>query len=643
MCGLVGVCHLTGESVEADILRRMTDVIAFRGPDGQGVYTDGPIGLGHRRLAVIDLSPAGQQPMANDAGELVLVYNGEVYNFQELRAELEAAGHRFRSRTDTEVVLRAYEVWGEACVERFNGMFALAIWDRRRRRLWLARDRYGIKPLYWYHRAGLLLFASEIKAILEHPRVSRAVCYPALNEYFTFQNIFSELTLFEGIRLLPPGCTLTVALDGNSEPVIRRYWEYPAPRSSSDLSESACAEGLQHLLAQAVTRQLVSDVPVGAYLSGGIDSGSIAALAAQHLPRLSTFTGGFDLTSASGLELGFDERPQAEMLANLLKTEHYEVVMHAGDMAWVLPTLIWHLEDLRVGQCYPNYYTARLASKFVKVVLSGIGGDELFGGYPWRYYRGMNSAGRQEYLQRYYQSWQRLVPDEEKPRLFTGDTQRHLKGHSAFDVFCSVFDGWRGSFDTNEDYLAASLYFELKTFLHGLLVVEDKLSMAHSLETRVPFLDHDLVDFAMQMPVRYKVRNLERTIRIDENLFGKCQRYELQTSDGKAILRQAVSSLIPRDVTERIKQGFSAPDASWFRGESIDYLNGLLRDRKAMLYHFLNPRYVAEVLDEHCSGRANHRLLIWSLLSFEWWCRTFLNGGKAPQVQPRRVRMAARE
>jgi asparagine synthase (glutamine-hydrolysing) len=631
MCGIVGICNLNGEPMQTGLLKRMTDIIAHRGPDGEGHYADGPVGLGHRRLAVIDLSPAGHQPMANETGDVIITYNGEIYNFQSLRVELEKLGHHFRSRTDTEVALHAYEEWGKQCINRFNGMFAFAIWDRSRRRLFLARDRYGIKPLYWYFKDGRFMFASEIKAILEHPEVSRSVSYPALNEYFTFQNIFTDLTLFEGVRLLPPGCTLTLGLNTMKEPQVDRYWDYSFASEPLNMSEEECAERLYELFVQAVTRQLVSDVPVGAYLSGGMDSGSITSIAVRHIPRLTTFTGGFDLTSVSGLELGFDERPNAEVLANLLKTEHYEAVLHAGDMEWVLPKLIWHLEDLRVGQSYPNYYIARLAGRFVKVVLSGAGGDELFGGYPWRYYQGVNSCGREDYFRRYYQFWQRLVLDEHKERLFTAESRRRIGDHSAFEVFRSVFDTWTGRFHGNGDYVNVSLYFELKTFLHGLLVVEDKLSMAHSLETRVPFLDDELVEFAMRIPVGYKLRNLEHAVRIDENLPGK---YRLQTNDGKAVLRQAMSRLIPREITQRTKQGFSAPDASWFRGESIDYINRVLRNPKAMIYEFLEPRFVAEVLDQHCSGQLNRRLLIWSLLSFEWWCRCFL-GDAAGQKHER--------
>ena len=626
MCGIVGICNLNGEAVAEGLLRRMTDRIAHRGPDGEGYYADGAIGLGHRRLAIIDLTAAGHQPIANETGDLILTYNGEIYNFQKLRVELEALGHQFRSNTDSEVVVHAWEQWKEDCLLRFNGMFAFAIWDRVERRLTLARDRFGVKPLYWYERSGVFLFASEIKALLAHPMVSARVCGPALDEYFTFQNIFTDRTLFEGIRLLAPGCLLTLDLRNGRGPAIRRYWDFPAPDASDGLSAEDVASQVHHLFQQAVTRQLVSDVPVGGYLSGGMDSGSIVAVAVRHVPRLTTFTGGFDLTSASGLELGFDERRNAEMLSNHFKTEHYEVVLHAGDMEHVLPKLIWHLEDLRVGQSYPNYYVARLASRFVKVVLSGAGGDELFAGYPWRYYRGMDSASADGYFERYYSYWQRLVADEDKRLLFNEATRKTIAGHSTLEVFRGVFDTWRGSFNDDGDYLAASLYFELKTFLHGLLVVEDKLSMAHSLETRVPFLDNDLVDFAMSIPVRQKLGAFTAPVAIDENLAGKRRLYEMQTNNGKAILRRAMLPLIPREVAERTKQGFSAPDASWFRGESIDYINRLLRDPRARLYEFIEPAYVKRMLEEHCSGRVNHRLLIWSFLSFEWWCRTFLTG-----------------
>ena len=626
MCGLTGVFDTTGAPVSMTSLRRMTDCVAHRGPDGEGHFAFGPVGLGHRRLSIIDLSEAGHEPMANEDGSIVVIFNGEIYNFKALRGELEALGHEFHSQTDTEVLVHGYEEWGEDVLLRLNGMFAFALFDRPRRRLFLARDRYGVKPLYWTFNAGKLIFGSEIKSILAHGDVPRDVSYPALNEYFSFQNTFSDLTLFEGIRLLPPGSLMTIEASAGDQPHIRKWWDYPFDQEPLKIGPEEAAEELHRLFVQAVVRQMVSDVPVGSYLSGGMDSGSITAVAGRHLPRLRTFTGGFDLSSASGLEQGFDERRAAEMLANRFKTEHYEVVLHAGDMEAVLPELIWHLEDLRVGQSYPNYYVARLAGKFVKVALSGAGGDELFGGYPWRYYRGLDASDREDYLARYYGFWQRLVPDTDKVNLFTADTQRRIGDHSTFDTFRSVFDGYPGAMDQRDEYINGSLYFELKTFLHGLLVVEDKLSMAHSLETRVPFLDDDLVNFAVRLPPTHKLRNLDEFQGVDENIIGKRQRYELETSDGKQVLRKAMERIIPPEVTERAKQGFSAPDASWFRGESIDYIDRLLRNPRAMIYEFVEPRFVSDVLDDHTSGRHNRRLLIWSLLSFEWWCRTFLAG-----------------
>jgi asparagine synthase (glutamine-hydrolysing) len=257
------------------------------------------------------------------------------------------------------------------------------------------------------------------------------------------------------------------------------------------------------------------------------------------------------------------------------------------------------------------------------VVLSGGGGDELFGGYPWRYYRGLGSSGADDYFRKYYQFWQRLVPDEDKKELYHSHIAKRLNGHSTFDIFREVFANYPGPFASNEDYINASLYFELKTFLHGLLVVEDKLSMAHSLESRVPFLDDDLVDYAVRIPARFKVRNLQQPVRMDENNPAKRQLNDLQTNDGKAVLRSAMTRIIPQQIIDRSKQGFSAPDASWFRGESIDYINRLLRNPRAKLYDFISPAYVHKVLDQHCGGKENKRLLIWSFLSFEWWLRQY--------------------
>lgn len=623
MCGLAGVLRTDGQPVAAATLAAMSSSIAHRGPDGEGLWTEGPLGFAHRRLAIIDLSPAGHQPMTNESGSLVIIYNGELYNYQELRLLLETARHQFHSSSDTEVVLHAFEEWGPKCLDRFNGMFAFAIWDVRQQRLFIARDRYGVKPLYYYHDGSKLLFASEIKAILAHPGVRRAISYPALNEYFTFQNILTDLTLFDGVRLLPAGHYISIGAGETAGPRVHQYWDYDFSSQIAGISIEEASEELGRRFTAAVTRQLVSDVPVASYLSGGMDSGSITAVAGSQLGRLMTFTAGFDLSSASGLEMGFDERADAEFLSNLLKTEHYEMVMHAGDMEHVMPELIWHLEDLRVGQCYPNYYVARLAGKFVKVVLSGAGGDELFGGYPWRYYRGLNSADAAAYYRNYYDFWQRLVPDHEKSQLFNDPTWRALNGHSTFEVLRNVFRRDM-PLETSADFVNASLYFELKTFLHGLLVVEDKMSMAHSLETRVPFLDNDLVEFACRLAPHYKISDLERVQTRDEN---DIRKYDpsARTGSGKRVLRAAMEKVIPAKVTNRVKQGFSAPDASWFRGESIDYVNSLLRNPRARIFEYLGYDYVSRKLNEHTGGQHNHRLFIWSLLSFEWWLRKFMN------------------
>lgn len=629
MCGITGVFNVHGTPVSAGVLQAMTDVVRHRGPDGEGVWHDGGIGFGHRRLAIVDLSPAGHQPMRSTDGALVITYNGELYNWRELRRELERKGARFRSHSDTEVVLEAYREWGPRCLERFNGMFAFALWDARRNRLLLARDRYGIKPLYYRWDGQTLLFGSEIKSILQHPSVSVRVDPDALSEYFTFQNVLSDRTLFDGIRLLPRATMLTLTAGEPASLTTKRWWDYQF-RDEQGVSEGEYLEELDRLFRQAVTRQVQADVEVGTYLSGGIDSGAVTCLTARAHPNVKSFTAGFDLSSASGLELGFDERAKAEQLSAACKTEHYQVVLKAGDMERVLPELVWHLEDLRVGQSYPNYYVSRLASRFVKVVLAGTGGDEIFAGYPWRYYRAVRNDDAAQYLDKYYAYWQRLIPDDRRADFFRPGVAAGMTAGHAEASFRGVLR--RRSFLAMrpDDYINTSLYFELSTFLHGLLVVEDKLSMAHGLETRIPFLDNDLVDFALRVPVKYKLRHVDRIVRLDENTPGaKAQQYYNETGDGKLLLRKALARFVPAGYANGRKQGFSAPDASWFKGQSIDYIRRLLARRDARLYEFLEPRAVQALVDEHVEGRVNHRLAIWSLLCFEWWLRQFRDGQRA--------------
>lgn len=624
MCGITGIFNLNGAPVSSVILRKMTDAIAHRGPDGEGFYNDSFIGFGHRRLAIIDLSPAGHQPMMTADGKYVMIFNGEVYNFQELRLELEALGHHFHSRTDSEVVLHAYIEWGAKALNRFNGMFAFAIWDRTRQELFLARDRFGIKPLYYGIFGNTFLFGSEVKAMLQHPKCQAILDKETLLEYFTFQNIFTDRSLFDGVQLLPAGTYLRVPLGTTQIGKFTRYWDYHFSEPEKVRDEREYIEELDRLLEQAVKRQLVSDVDVGAYLSGGMDSGTVTAIAATQLPYMKSFTVGFDLSSASGMEISFDERTKAEMMSSHFKTEHYEMVLKAGDMERVMPKLAWHIEEPRLGQSYPNYYAAQLASKFVKVTLSGGGGDEIFGGYPWRYYRAVVNTDFDDYVDKYYQYWQRLIPNKEISQVFK-PIWADVKHVWTRDIFRDVFSHRAEEFTRPEDYINHSLYFEIKTFLHGLLVVEDKLSMAHSLETRVPFLDNDLVDFAMRLPVSLKLANLEKVVRFNENESGhKPNRFYQRSRDGKLALRKVMARYIPDEIANSEKQGFSAPDASWFKGESIDYVRREILDRRANIYEYFDYDAVSGLVNEHLEGKQNRRLLIWSLLSFEWWTRKFL-------------------
>ena len=560
-------------------------------------------------------------------GNYSLIYNGEVYNYRELRAELESLGHRFFSTSDTEVVLRAYMEWGKSCVSRFNGMFAFVIRDKSKQSLFLARDRYGIKPLYYAKAGNVFLFASEQKAILKHPKMNAETDYEALLEYFTFQNIFTDRTLLKGIRLFPPGHFGSVSSNGNGGDLkLTQYWDYDFREPEHRVSDAEYVEELDRLFRQAVKRQLVSDVEVGAYLSGGLDSGAVTAIAASEHEYLKSFTCGFDLRSASGLELACDERPPAEYMSYLFKTEHYEMVLKSGDMERCLPKLAWHLEEPRVGQSYPNYYAAQLASRFVKVVLGGSGGDELFGGYPWRYYRAVVCDDFEDYIDKYYRFWQRLIPNRFIQKAFAPvwDEVKHVWTR---DIFRDVFGKRKELPCSPEQSINNSLYFEAKTFLHGLLVVKDKLSMAHGLESRVPFLDNDLVDFAMQVPVSLKLANLSNVVEFNENELGpKSKRYFQKTNDGKMLLRKVIGKYVPEGIANGKKQGFSAPDASWFRGESIEMVKRIIFDDRSYIYKVMDKDTVRQLVNQHISGEQNRRLLIWSLLNVEWWLQIFING-----------------
>jgi len=625
MCGLTGIFHLDGKTVSGQILQSMTNALAHRGPDGQGIYMREQIGLGHRRLSILDVSERGAQPMHSADQKWVVVFNGCIYNFKELRAELTARGHRFISGTDTEVITEGLSCFGPDLFKRFDGMFAIAAWNTESKTLYLTRDRFGVKPLYYYFDGNILLFGSEIKAILAHPDYRIGLNGSALNEYFTFQNLFRYHTLFQGIHLLPAANTFTIH-SGTRSLNHQAWWDYNFAETDEQMEFDEAKLETERLLHNAVSRQMISDVPLGSYLSGGMDSGAITALASKKVPRLTTFTCGFDMSSVTGVEANYDERRDAELMANYFKTEHYEQVINAGDLSWSLPRVVWHLEDLRVGMSYPNYYISRLASKFVKVCLQGTGGDELYGGYPWRYYRVFQSINRQDYFDQYYGFWQRLVPEEHKTQLFAASLLPQIDFEGPRQAFERVFlfnDQLR--YDTPEQHIQNSLYFEIKTFLPGLLIVGDKLSMANGLEERFPFLDNALVDFAQKIPIRHKLADLEKLKKLDEDVFGNKKQLYKEFKDGKNVLRKALEDFIPEKIINRPKQGFSAPDESWYRGENAQYIRELLLDRKSLSAEFINREYVAKIVDEHLHHRINHRLLIWSLMNFEWWCRIFLN------------------
>lgn len=663
MCGIAGIVRLGQRPLPPGAVKAMCDAQAHRGPDDAGYaffrqpgagcghhgywcgFTDErfrhfnehipPFGgdycqqeltrhnfdlaLGHRRLAILDLSPYGHEPMSNSDRRLWLTYNGEIYNYKELRDELLGRGHVFRSRTDAEVLLHAWEEAGEAALPRLNGMFAFALFDRASGTLTLARDRFGVKPLYYAQTPDFLVFASETKAVLASGLVEPRLNPAAVVEYMTFQNLYGEETLFSGVRLLPQGCSLQIQVGREGRPgPARRYAELFPSALVEEHESDTCAERVAGLFKQAIERQLDADVPVGSYLSGGMDSGSIVAVAGRRIPRLLTFTGGFDMTNVDGIEQGFDERKQAERLAHLLQTEHYDVVLHAGDMPAAMERLSWHLDDPRCGMCHQGWYAAKLASRFVKVCLAGGGGDELFGGYPWRYRLFLDSRDEADFDGRAFRYWHRLLPPENLPRLFSAELQP-LTGR-ARDSFASMLRGAPASderLDRPGNMLRRAFFIDYTTFLHGLLVVEDRLSSAFGMETRVPFLDNDLAAYALGLRPGLKV-DMAGTLQ-------KRDAAHMETAEGKQVLRKAMERFLPAEYTRQKKQGFSPPDANWYRGPSMDYIKEILLDPRTRGRPWFDQAFVGKALEEHFSGRDNHRLLIWSLLSVEWLQRHFVD------------------
>ncbi len=596
MCGIAGIWNLQKTAVDERDLVRMARVMAHRGPDDEGTYVDGPVGLAFRRLSIIDLSAAGHQPMESADGNAVIVFNGEVYNFPELADELREKGFLFRSKTDTEVALNAYLAYGPQCVARLNGMFGFAIFDRRTKTLFCARDRFGMKPVYYLKTGGRFLFASELKSILAVRGVTPRLNPAALGEYFTFQNNFGDATLFQNVHMLPPAHTLTITHDGSMR--IDRYWE-PDFASNGVTDEQEAIEAIRDILQRSITRHLIADVPVGSHLSGGLDSASLVAMARRHVRDFKTFTAGFSTDQPSEDNISFDERGDAELVARYAHTQHYSVLIQHTDVPKVMPNVIWHTEDLRVGNSYPSYYVNELASRFVKVAWCGTGGDELFGGYVWRYQNIRDAHAHDDFHKKYYGYWTRLLDEEERKSLFRPGIWQRMREHDPYESYRAVIDRAAALHPIDR-----ALYFEIRTFLHGLLNVEDKMSAAHGLELRVPLLDQELVDYVLGLPHDWKANH----------------------TTGKLIFRKAIESFVPRPILQKRKQGFAAPEVIWFRTHLLPYIRETLLGNGALNREFMQPQTIERFLHEHVSGIKNHRLLLWSLLSFEWWLRIFMDG-----------------
>ncbi len=626
MCGICGAIHFDGSPVDPTDLTRMTESIRHRGPDDSGVWAVGSVGLGNTRLAIIDLSPAGHQPLGNETGDVQIAFNGEIYNFPPLRAELQARGHTFRSRTDTETIVHLFEERGIECLHALRGMFALAIWDGGARELWLARDRLGKKPLYYFSDPSRLVFGSEIKCLLAYPGVPRALDASALPLYLTYGYVPAPDTMFAGIRMLRPGCRLRVA---NGDVEEREYWSPPSPSPVNETDGGGPGRGyaaalLDHLR-EAVRLRLISDVPLGAFLSGGLDSSAIVALMAEAASGpVKTFAIGF-----SG-EPSYDETAHARAVAQHLGTEHHEFIVQP-DAVDLVPKLAWHFDQpFGDSSAIPTYLVSKLAREHVTVALTGDGGDELFAGYDrfraarlaqyyqrvppplhralaalarrWPQSTGYAAIGRRALrfvdaarrpLPEQYLGWVGIMSPELARALLIpagGDPLSHFERY--FRVAASA------------DPVPALLDVNLRSYLpDDLLIKADRMSMAASLEARSPFLDHVLVEFAAGLPASLKLRG----------------------SAGKYILKQAFAGLLPPEIIHRRKHGFGVPVGKWFRTTLRDYWHDIALSPRAQARGLVHPEVVRQLTAEHLSGERDHGHVLWTLLMLEVWAETFLD------------------
>jgi asparagine synthase (glutamine-hydrolysing) len=623
MCGICGIATARG-AASPDQLAAMSRTLVHRGPDSDGVFVDGPAGLAARRLAIIDLA-TGDQPIGNEDGRITVVQNGEIYNYRELRDELEHAGHRFSTSGDTEVLVHLYEEHGAAFAERLRGMFAIALWDAQRSRLVLARDPYGIKPLYYRERADELAFASELRAL---PRGE--IDLDALEAFLAFNSVPGPLTIFRDVRKLPPGHVLTWE-SGRSE--LIRYAR-PAPADAAEVrgeDEAELVEELRARMRDSVRAHLVSDVPVGVLLSGGIDSSLLAALAAQEASEpLRTFSIGFE-------ERSFDELADARLVAERYGTEHRELVLRP-DAALLLPALAEAFDEpFADSSALPTYLVSQLAAEDVKVALSGEGGDELFGGYYT--YAADLLAERTGWAAPFLRPLVERLPSSSARASFDYKAKRFVRAahlpplerhHGWKEIFSPAAraeltgrgNGWdpvdllRARFAETEgaDLLARLQDVDLGTYLvDDLLVKTDRASMAHSLEARVPFLDPVVTNFALSLPTRHKVRGLRK----------------------KVLLRKAAAPLVPPELLGRRKRGFSIPAAAWLRGELEPFARDTLSPETLRRQGFFRPEAVTRLLDDHVAGREDLSRQLWGLLSFTLWHERHVERTPGPLREPR--------
>lgn len=623
MCGIAGYINFNQSSASPANLRRMMDVITHRGPDGQGVYEDETAHLGHRRLSIIDVG-GGHQPMSNETGSVWITYNGEIFNHADLRPELEHAGHRYKTRCDTETIVHAYEEYGIDCATKFRGMFTFAIWDTERKRLFCVRDRLGIKPFYCYLNSRLFAFASEIKALLQHPEISAEFEEQLLAEYLALGYTSGDRTLFRGIRKLMPGHMLVV--DAKTGAIdIRRYWDVPEGGEIEQKSDEEWIRECRSRLEEAVRTRLMSDVPLGMFLSGGVDSSAIAALMKRmRTEPVKTFAVGYG-------ERQYSELSYARTVSEAIGTDHHEVVIGMEDFFNALPRLVWH-EDEPIS--WPSsvslYFVSRLASEHVKVVLTGEGSDELFAGYhryqhylfnrrwadAYRFVPGplrsgvrhflagshLLSADSRRKLQHTFLGRDGSVESLQLDNFYAAFSRDELQamhaGGDAYQAYVAYWNSRKGS------VLSQMLYADQKTYLLELLMKQDQMSMASSIESRVPFLDHPLVEFAARVPDRLKIRN----------------------GSGKYLIKRAVEDVLPHDIIYRKKMGFPTPLRQWLLDDRAEPVFALLLDRKRLLAEYVDLEFVENLIGRQRAGIEDATDRIWRLLNLQLWGDLFFTG-----------------